>query len=251
MYREILQSVGLSKNEAKIYEALINLGESNISTIASMGKVNRRNVYDSIKNLLTKNLVIRVFGDQGYRYKAADPNRLRDILSSQAKHVNMILPELTKLYKVKPPSEQIFISRGKEGIKNFWRYAVSQNNPVYFVGGKGAWHDPEIEEDRKQYFKNCKSKGIKIHGLFDNEVLEGGKDIYSNYDQGLIRFIPKDYSTKASYDICGDRVVQFAMPKERSIENVTIFNIVSQSLADSFRQWFDLMWQKSKSLYDS
>ena len=144
--QKVFKEIGFSKNEAKIYEALVEIGETSISTISSTGKVNRRNVYDSIKNLLTKNLVTRASGMHGYRYKAANPNRLRDILSSQAKQVNAILPELTKLYKVKPPSEQIFISRGKEGIKNFWRYAISQDTgrnskatTQIFAGSGLAW----------------------------------------------------------------------------------------------------------------
>lgn len=250
MYREVLQQIGLNKNEAKIYEALINLGEASISSIASTGKVNRRNVYDSINNLLRDSLVIRTSGTHGYLYKAADPARLREILSSETKKISTILPELTNLYKVKTPPEQIFITRGKEGIKNFWQYVMSQDGPNFFVGGKGAWHDSSIEEDRKQYFTTCKNKGIEIHGIFDYEVLERAEDIYSEYNSELIRFFPKEFSTKASYDICGDRIIQFAMPRERSIDNVTIFNIVSQSLADSFRQWFHYMWGKSKPLND-
>jgi len=248
MYREVLQQIGLNKNEAKIYEALINLGDANISMIASTGKVNRRNVYDSIKNLLVKNLVVRVSGPHGYQYKAADPSRLREILISQTQKVNAVLPDLKRLYNEKMPTEQAFVSRGHEGIKNFWKYVTSQNENIYFVGGKGAWHDPRIEEDRKQYFENCRKKGIKIQGIFDNEVLKNGQDIYSKYDQSLIRFFPPGYSTKASYDICGDRVVLFSLPKERSIENATVFNIVSQSLADSYRKWFYLLWQNTKPL---
>lgn len=250
MYRDILQQIGLPKNEAKIYEALISIGSANISTIAMVGKVNRRNVYDSLKNLLNRNLVARVTGPRGYLYRAAEPIRLREILNSQAQKISSVLPELKKLYTAKIPSEQAFISRGHEGIKNFWKYAVAQSGPVLFVGGKGAWHDRAIEEERKQYFKDCAKRGNSIQGIFDYEVWENGKDIYSKYDPELIRFFPREYSTKASYDICGNRVVLFSVPVQRSIENATVFNIISQPLADSYRKWFNNFWQQAKSLKD-
>jgi len=248
MYTDILQQFSLPKNEAKIYEALIGLGPANISVISSVAKVNRRNVYDSIKNLLNRKLVVRVTGAKENLYQAMEPKKLQDILNGQKEEIGSILPELKKLYRANIPTEQAFIARGPEGIKNFWNFVMSQNKPVFFIGGKGAWHDVRIDEERKKYFEICQKRDIKIQGLFDNEVLEKGSDIYSQYDSKLIRFLPKEYSTKATYDICGDRIVLFPMPKERSVENVTIFNIVSQSLADSFRTWFQFLWQKAKPL---
>jgi len=250
MYREILQQIGLNKNEAKIYEALVGLGSANISTIASASKVNRRNVYDSLKNLFKCDLVIRMAGPGEHLYKAAEPKKLRHMLDSQRKKIGTAMPELKKLYNAHIPDEQTFVSRGAEGIKNFWNYVMNQKETVFFVGGKGAWHDPKIEQDRKQYFEVCKKKGIKIQGIFDYEMKKSGQDIYSQYDTESIRFFPKDYSTQASYDICGNRVVLFPMPTKRSMENSRLFNIVSQSLADSYRVWFKLLWHKAKSLKD-
>jgi len=248
MHLDILQLIGLNKNEAKIYEALLDLGEGSVSEIAAAGSVNRRNVYDSLKNLLNRNLVAMVAGTRGHLYRAAEPKRLREILSSQAQKVGSLLPELKELYKTHIPEEQTFISRDHEGIKNFWKYVVSQDGPTLFVAGKGAWHDKKLDDERKQYFKNCKEKGISIQGIFDYEVMRYSKNIYTQYNPKLIRFFPPDYSTKASYDICGNRVVLFSMPKERSVENVTIFNIISQQLADSYRTWFNYLWKKAKPL---
>ncbi|MFH2097351.1 MAG: helix-turn-helix domain-containing protein [bacterium] len=248
MHTEILRQLGLPKNEARIYEALVGLGPANISEISGFSKVNRRNVYDSIENLLAKKLVSPITGYREKRYQAADPNILRELLIKQQDGLKSILPKLNNLYKTKIPDEQAFISRGTEGIKNFWNYVQMQNGPVYFVGGKGAWHDQQIENERKRYFTSCNDKGIIIKGIFDYEMRERGKDVYSEYELEKIRFIPKEYSTKATFDVCGDRVIMFAMPKERNVFNATIFNVVSKSLANSFRTWFELLWKKSETL---
>lgn len=47
MYEHILEGLGLSPNEAKIYEALVERGESSISDIAVAAKIHRRNAYDA------------------------------------------------------------------------------------------------------------------------------------------------------------------------------------------------------------
>ncbi|MFH0853824.1 MAG: helix-turn-helix domain-containing protein [bacterium] len=248
MHTEILRQLGLPKNEARIYEALVGLGPANISEISGFSKVNRRNVYDSIKNLQARKLVSPVTGYREKRYQAADPDILSELLIRQQDRMKSILPELNNLYKTKIPDEQAFISRGTEGIKNFWNYVQMQNEPVCFVGGKGAWHDRQIEDERKRYFTSCSDKGIIIKGIFDYEMRERGKNVYSEYELDNIRFFPKEYSTKATFDVCGDRVIMFAMPKERNVFNATIFNVVSKSLANSFRTWFELLWKKSETL---
>jgi DNA-binding MarR family transcriptional regulator len=44
MYQEILQRIGLSLNEARVYEALLHLGEVNVNKISIKSKVHRRKV---------------------------------------------------------------------------------------------------------------------------------------------------------------------------------------------------------------
>ncbi|MBU2236303.1 hypothetical protein KKA01_04605 [Patescibacteria group bacterium] len=248
MYVEVLQQLGLPRNQAKIYESLLVSGSSNISSISSNAKVNRRNVYDSIKCLLERKLVLCISKTGEQQYEAVDPEKLREILTSKTKLVQNILPELNSLYSLKKASDQASIERGWEGMKNFWKFVLAQKDPVLFVGGKGAWHDPKIEEERKDFFAACKNRGIRIQGIFDNEIHLTGKDIYENYDPQWIRFFPKEYSTFASIDICGDQVIHFSMPKERTIEDVLIFRIISTDLADSYRTWFDYLWHQAKSI---
>ncbi len=248
MHWDILQQIGLNKNEAKIYEALLDLGEASVSEIAAAGAVNRRNVYDALDNLRVHNLVSKVRGKSQLRYRPADPRKLSQIIQQQRQQAASVLPSLERVYRSHVPSEQVFISRGIEGIRNFWQYVLSQHGPAYFVGGKGAWHDPRIEEARKQYFSQAADKRIIISGIFDFTMRKNAADVTREYDRQQIRFFPEDYSTNATYDVCGDRVILFPMPGERDMANVTIYNIISQPLADSFRRWFQLLWQQAQPL---
>ena len=81
MHTEILQQLGIPKNEAKIYESLISIGPSGVARISSVSKVNRRNVYDSLNNLVKRNLVERVVDVKQQQYRALDPEKLREITS--------------------------------------------------------------------------------------------------------------------------------------------------------------------------
>lgn len=248
MHWDVLQQIGLNKNEAKIYEALLDLGEGSVSEIAAAGSVNRRNVYDTLNNLQRRALVSRVRGKRQKLFRAADPKKLMHLLQQQRQRISLILPALENMYREHIPHEQAFVSRGVEGIRNFWNYVLSQNEPAYFVGEKGAWHDPRIEEARKRYFTSAKRKNISLTGIFDHEMMKRDVAIYSQYNPDKIRFFPKDYSTNATFDICGNRVILFSMVGERNIANVTIYNIISKPLADSFRTWFQLLWNNAQQL---
>ena len=59
------------------------------------------------------------------------------------------------------------------------------------------------------------------------------------------RFLPEKYSTKTAIDIYGDRVAIFTGETLNPIEeDIAIFMMISQSLADSYRQWFQFMWDR-------
>lgn len=245
---DVLERIGLNKNEAKIYEALLDLGDASVSAIASASAVNRRNVYDALKNLQQRNLISQLRGSQTQLYRAAHPKRLMRIVQKERQQAASIIPSLEKLYQSHVPTEQIFVSRGVEGIRNFWDYVLTQNEPAYFVGGKGAWHDPRIEDARKQYFSDVHQRNIDLIGIFDFEMRKKGESVYSQYKPEHIRFFPEDYSTNATYDICGNRVLLFSMAGQQNVGNVAIYNIINKPLADSFRTWFQFLWKNAQPL---
>lgn len=61
MNRNVYETIGLSPNEAKIYETLVERGESTISEIAVRAGIHRRNAYDAIQRLIDKGLCFQIF----------------------------------------------------------------------------------------------------------------------------------------------------------------------------------------------
>ena len=80
MYEELLREIGLSVNEARVYEALLELGESSVQDISLKSKVHRRNVYDSINKLIEKGLASEVIIKSQKNFKATHPRRLLELL---------------------------------------------------------------------------------------------------------------------------------------------------------------------------
>lgn len=91
MKQEFLESIGFTKNESKIYLALLELGKSSAIEIAKHSNIHRTNVYDTLQRLVTKGVVISVFEGAGQKFMAKDPDYIKEMLSRQSEMVSKIL----------------------------------------------------------------------------------------------------------------------------------------------------------------
>ena len=120
MYQEILQKMGLSTNEAKVYEALLTLGVTTANKIALEAKIQRRNVYDTIKRLKEKGLCSEYVEENIRKFKAINPQRLLDMLKEKEEALQQTLPKMVEHYEAISKVEETIVYRGMEAIKNLY-----------------------------------------------------------------------------------------------------------------------------------
>lgn len=247
MYQEILQELGLSPNEAKIYEALVLKGESSVSEIAVSGAVHRRNAYDAISRLIEKGLCFEIFSSGENHYNAVDPDKLTELVGEKQQKLSSILPQLKKKFEKRTAPEEAYIYRGHEGQKNIWRDMVRLGQDNYVVGAKGGWFDPKLEASRIAFFKEANRKDMKFFQLFDHEIKVLDPDFPKKFPGNLkYRFLPKEYSTNSLIQVFGDYFVTYSgLAIKRTREDIAFFVIRSKDLADSYRTWFWYMWKRS------
>lgn len=247
MNQEIFESLGLSPNEAKIYEALVERGESSVSEVSVAAKIHRRNAYDAIERLIDKGLCFQIFSATENRYNAVDPDKLTELLNEKEEKLRAFLPTLKKKFSERLAPEEVYIYRGLEGQKNIFRDVLRVGKESYFIGAKGGWFDSRLQASRESFFKEANRKKIKFIQLFDHEVKAQIPDFPKHFS-GILeyRFLPKEYSTNSAIHIFGDYVITHTGLSVRKIdENVVFFVIHSKNLAESYRKWFWYMWKQS------
>ena len=246
MISDTLENLGLSKNEAKVYETLLREGESPVGHLAIKSGVHRRNVYDTLNRLTEKGLAFEILENPENKYKAVDPNKFSEMLEEKQQQLFSVIPDMEKLYGSLPHQEEVFIYRGIEGWKNYMRDILRVGEDVHTIGGKGSWADPRLASFLTQFLREAKHKKINFHILFDHEVeTESPQQIRDLGTQH--RFLPAQYSTPAAVDIFGDRVVILANTTRNMIaeENSSITVIINHHIADAFRVWFKMLWNAS------
>jgi len=243
-YQELFQSLGLAKNEAKIYETLIREGDASVSIISEKSGVHRRNVYDSLNRLIEKGLVFEIIQSNENQYQAVEPKKLSEILSEKFENLDKALPSLEKLYLNTPSEYKVQIYRGKEGWKQYMRDIIQVNQPFYAISAKGVWLDERVKDFFPGFLKQIKSKKIEMYHLFDYEVLRSKNPIV-DYVGKKYKFLPKAYSATSGINIFGDRVNiihQHHLGQVGTKDEIIFTVIKNQNLADSYRTWFKFMW---------
>jgi len=242
MYQELLQKIGLSLNESRVYEALLYLGEVNVNKISIKSKVHRRNVYDSLNKLIEKGLVSETFVKGEKLFKPIDPERLMEIIKEKETALSASLKDMKNLYKSVEPEAEAYFFRGIEGFKNYLQLILEQKQTVYFIGAKGFWLDPRLKHYLTHFDKERKRLNIKFVHLFDYEIKEQKPEILKVVGKPY-KFLPKKYSSNTAVDIFGDYVITFVGVKPGELfEEPLQFVLKSKILADGYRKFFQFMW---------
>jgi sugar-specific transcriptional regulator TrmB len=242
------ESLGLSPNEAKIYESLLEMGESGISAIAINAKIHRRNAYDAIRRLINKGLCFEIISSNENHYNAVDPDKLVELLSDKQQELQKALPDLKKKFGQRLAPQEAYIYRGFEGQKNIWRDILRVGDAVCNIGAKAQWFDERLEPNRTAFFKEINRKNIRINLLFDHEVKIKLPNFVKNYPAKLFqyRYLPKEYSTNSVANIFGDYVIAYSGIALGKMQDDTVFFVIhSKDLAESYRKWFWYMWKQS------
>lgn len=246
---EVYETLGLSPNEAKIYETLVEHGESTVSEIAVSAQIHRRNAYDAIQRLIDKGLCFQILSTTENKYNAVDPDKLIELLKEKEDALQAIVPELKKKFAERLAPEEAYIYRGLEGQKNIFREVLRVGEDSYFIGAKGGWYDPRIETSRKAFFREANRKKIKFIQLFDHEAIDQMPNFPKHFE-GILeyRILPEKYSTNSAIHIFGDYVVTYTgLFVGKLSDNNVFFVIKSRDLAESYRTWFWYMWGESSS----
>ncbi|MFH0854628.1 MAG: helix-turn-helix domain-containing protein [bacterium] len=247
MFELTLEKLGLSPNEAKIYESLVFLGRSSVSEISAKANINRRNVYDVINRLLEKGLIFQIFLEGQNVYEAVNPRKLSELVYEKERELNEILPELEKIYQKSPSDEIAFIYKGLEGFKNYMRDMARVGKTTYMIGAKALWFTPKVPKYFLTDFqKSMQRNKMSYYTIFDYKVKEEMPEAFAEIG-GEYKIFPKKYSTPGVCDIFGDYVVTFNSVNVGNFGSEgTIFVMKNKKLAENFRIWFQFMWDNLK-----
>lgn len=174
---EVLEGIGLSKNEIKTFLTLLKVGESKAGAIIVKTGLQSSATYNAINSLIDKGLVSYIKKGQIKYYKAASPEAITDYLDTKKEEYLKVLPELKSLMPGEIEGVEFYksirgvktlISELVKGSKkgDIYRFISIEDKSMYKLA------TDKVYELQKPIYKE---KGIKTKGLFAKSTREFAK----------------------------------------------------------------------------
>ena len=244
-----LENIGLTKNEIKIYLALLELGLTTTGAIIKKTRIHTSKVYDGLERLSEKGLVTYIVKANTKHFKAVSPDRLLDFLEvkkknleQQEKEVKEILPELKLKQQFVGDSTEAEVFKGWKGMETVYkmlRETLPKGN-LNLVFGASKGEDGEyVRRFFNRHLKLLAKKGIKQRIIY-NEDARGNIEEQAKHSR-LFKVKYLENTTPAEINIWADKTMIVILRK-----NPTVILVSDQKVADSFRQYFNVMWRLAK-----
>ncbi|HWP69137.1 MAG TPA: helix-turn-helix domain-containing protein [Rectinemataceae bacterium] len=116
-----LRKLGFSDNEARIYLAALELGESSVQRISQKAKLKRTTAYGIIETLRERGLLKTTKNRKKTLYFAEDPRLLKEIAREAERTADAILPSLLAITNLIDRKPKVLYFEGIEGIKELYK----------------------------------------------------------------------------------------------------------------------------------
>mgnify|MGYP001566821270 CR=1 FL=1 len=240
---KLLEELGLTKNEVKVYLSLLESGTTSAGILIKKLGMHRAAVYDLIDMLIEKGLVSYVIKSNRKYFQAEDPNRLLEYLDIKKQNLikeevelKRFIPQLLSIRKLSKEEQEGSIYKGKKGLKSIFEDILREKKPWYVFGATG-----KFKEIFNAYFIHFHDRRVKLNiplKVIFNEKIRNEK---RKLKLATIRYLPESYITPSTTYIYGNKIAVIIWSDEPMA-----FLIRSKQVSDSYKSFFELLWNLSK-----
>ncbi|MAF35085.1 hypothetical protein CMO91_04535 [Candidatus Woesearchaeota archaeon] len=247
----VLENIGLTKNEVKVYLALLDLGETTTTPLVKKAIIPPSKVYPALDRLIQKGLVSYIVKQNRKQFTATDPRNIIEYLNKketdlerQKESVEGLIPQFLLKQKMREQPAEAQVYEGKEGIRTIFQnlFRELKKGGEYYV-----FYSANIEEyqEWKLFFRNIHIKreklGLTVKIIHDESLRSIAMDIKKGLRKYNVRFF-KDPMPSSWTMIYNDKVLIATLSPQ------TIgFVIHSKAIADPYKAFFQSMWKRAKA----
>ena len=238
----ILEDLGLSGAEIKVYIALLELGNSSAGGVLEKSKVQNSVLHRALNSLIEKGLISYILQGKKKIYQASKPENFHDFIDNKRKRFDEILPELKKKQKFAVINNFAEVFKGKKGIRQMYMTLLNSNGKEYntFGGGSKVTYNSMGETWWKGLHTKRIDKKIPCRQVFDESIRKFGNKM-NKRKLTKIKFLPKEYAQLQETVVIGDYVGIAIFT-----ENPYGVLIKDKVVAEGYRKQFEIMWSKAK-----
>jgi sugar-specific transcriptional regulator TrmB len=241
MHLEELKNAGLSENEAKVYSAALELGETSVYRLAKKSGVKRTTTYLAVESLKEKGLISEYHRNNIITCFAENPKKLTDRLEENKRALDKIMPELLAFTNLIDKKPKIRYFEGNESYKDIF------SDVLRYPGNEMLGTFDEKFWDWEGYFTEYfmpkrKEKKIWARILFRDspELRIIAQEEHKYFFQ--TKLVPSEkFNVGIEMVIYGKDKVGFV-----SYDEEMAIIIQSQKIHDTQKSFFEVIWENIK-----
>lgn len=236
----ILEDMGLTGAEVKVYLALLKLGNSTAGPIVEKSKLQNAVVHRALHSLGEKGIITYVLEGKIKSYQPVKPRQLLHIIDDKRKKYENILSKLESLQNSAKKKPEATIYRGIRGIKEMRHYLIEEKNSEYFAYG-GTKEQQEMFKDYfwEQLHKKRIQNKIKAKIIFQPSLKYWGERL-NKKKLTKVKYTKKEFEPLQETVICGSKVAITIYS-----ENPYGFLIEDNIAANSYKEFFNILWKNT------
>ncbi|MEK6925935.1 MAG: helix-turn-helix domain-containing protein [Nanoarchaeota archaeon] len=242
MDTDILEDLGLSHSEIKVYITLLELGSSTAGLILKKSKLPNSVTHRALNSLIEKGIINFVLEGKKKIYQATNPESFFEFIEDKKRRFQEILPELKKKQESKINEENATIYKGVRGIKEVYNIMINAKAKEYLTYGGGPI---TVKIMGLTWWLNLHERRIAnklpSRQLFDNVVKNVGGNEIGKKQLTNIRYVNESLAQFQETIIVGDYVAIAVFT-----ENPYAFLIKDKNVAEGYKKYFEILWKQAK-----
>ncbi len=233
----ILEELGLTKGEIKVYLTLLRIGTSKSGRIIKETKIGNSGTYRSLESLKEKGLISYIIKNNVKHFSATDPKILLKLLEDQKTKLNNLIP---KLEQKKEEKQESAVYEGYKAITTAYEECLDElksgEESLFFSIGEEDLENKNIQTFFKNLATKRKAKKITMRGI----ATKNTKKIFEKYPTKInMKYTDLKLPTGVSIYKTKTIIVTWK-------EKPTAIVITSKNITDSYKEFFEEIWKISK-----
>jgi len=239
MYENLLQKIGLTENESKVYLALLRIGKSKSGRIVKEASVSGGKIYETLYRLIDKGLVKIVTENGVKHFIANDPHTLslyvnekQEELKEQTKELEGMIPKLSGL-KIKEELESVSLIKGLRGVRELMHGLLKAKKRIEIMGVTSG-KDPRYNN----FWRGWHTERVKLRKRARILFSDKNTDYWSHFRRQKYTEVREIiHFTPSAMIVVDDNALIFHYGEE-----IKCIHIQSGAIADSFSAFFEDLW---------
>lgn len=240
MDTQILEDIGLTNAEIKVYISLLELGTSTAGPIIEKSGLQSSVVHVTLNKLVERGFASFVKEGQRKHYQASNPSHIVQYINEKRERFEDILPQLLLKQEKAKEKPEVVVFTGIRGVKELLYELLEAGGTEHHTFGSTKKSLMMGEAWWIGYHKKRVQMGIEAKLMF-NESLKFWK-AETKYPKTEVRYTKTGFEPLTETIIRNDKV-GLIIWTDKPIA-ILIHNKVA---AESYDSFFEMMWKTSKT----